>query len=179
MRTLDFHRENAPLRKLRGGRRYFAGVQRKADALVISSTPTDWWNLWHYHADWPGWGNRGWRYRLPHIRALATVFRKICLARAASSSPFQAWIVLDGEDAGQDATYLHTPNPYQTQFPMVLANVEWGTSALQSTMAALLPDFGLEIGWTRTRNAAGDAEPAWHTTHWVYAKGFGIPIRLV
>src|SRR5689334_7583427 len=176
MHPLHFHRHNAPRRRLRGKRRYFARVQRDAEAFTISPGAQEWWDTWHYHADWPGWGNLGWRHRRPHLVALCTVFRKICDARAEFSTPFQTWIFIAGEDAGQDATYLHTPNANGTAFPIMLADAEWGTSALQPVMESLLPGFELEIGWTRIAN--GDEEgPAWSTGHWVCARGLGEPLR--
>jgi hypothetical protein len=177
MHALQFHRNNAPRRKLRGKRRYFARVEREAQGFVMKPGPEAWWDLWHYHADWSGWGNLGWRYRRQHLLALCTVFRKICEARAAFHTPFQTWILLNGEDAGQDATYLHTPNPNGTAFPIQPVGVVWGASALQPMMESLLPDYELEVGWTRVANADVSTDRAWSTSHWVCARGIGVPFR--
>ena len=100
MYSLRLHPEHAPRKRLRGQRRYFRRIHRDAAAFELDVQPDSWWNLWHYHADWRGWGNRGWRYRLEHLRALCRVFQTI-----------------SGEDAGEDATYLHTPNRHGTPFP--------------------------------------------------------------
>ena len=174
MRPLLYHPDQAPWWKLRGKRRYFERVQRKADSFVLE--PDLDWDYWHYHADWRGWGNFGWKYRGPHVQALCTVFRKICDARDRFSTPFQVWIVLDGEDAGLDATYLHGPNPRDT-FPLVLPDAEWGTSAAAPLVQSFLPDLPLESGWTRTLGEDDDGKPAWHTSHWFYAPGVGVPLR--
>src|SRR6478735_4039016 len=64
-----------PKRRLRGQRRYIRGVQRRAASFNVDLRPDAWWDLWHYHADWDGWGNRGWSLRCAHLRALATVFQ--------------------------------------------------------------------------------------------------------
>ncbi|MEZ4223513.1 MAG: hypothetical protein R3B13_21375 [Polyangiaceae bacterium] len=152
-------------------------MRREAEAFVLNPTSLDWWDTWHYHADWPGWGNLGWRYRLPHLSALAAVFQKVCDASGRFTAPFQTWILIDGEDAGQDATYVHTPNPNGTEFPLVVANAEWGVSSLQSTMQSLLPGLDLDIGWTRAESPQGDGSPEWRTAHWVYARGIGMPLR--
>lgn len=174
MRPLLHHPEKAPRRKLRGRRRYFQGVQRKADSFVLE--PESSWDFWHYHADWKGWGNLGWKHRAPHVRALCTVFRKICEARDQFSTPFQAWIVLNGEDAGLDATYLHSPNPRDT-FPLMLPDAEWGASAALPLVQAFLPDLPLEAGWTHVLGEDDDGRPAWRTSHWFYAPGIGEPLR--
>ena len=177
MHALHFHRHNAPRRKFRGKRRYFARVRREAETFRMCPEPQDWWDTWHYHADWRGWGNLGSRYRQPHLLALSTVFRKICDARERFSTPFQTWIFIDGEDAGQDATYLHTPNANGTEFPIVLADAEWGGSALQPLMESWLPGLELEVGWTRRAGVDDEGRRASNTAHWVYARGVGVPLR--
>ena len=75
---------------------------RKASEFELHESP--WWNYWHYHADWEGWGNLRWTYRREGLRALALVFRRI--AKKPPAEPFQLWIWLNGTDAGQDAAYL-------------------------------------------------------------------------
>jgi hypothetical protein len=179
MRALHLNPDRAPRRKFRGKRRYFERVQRKADSFVLEPVPPvsdTGWEYWHYHADWPGWGNRRWKYRRAHIQALCTVFQKICDARAQISMPFQTWIVLDGENAGLDATYLHTPNA-RDSFPVTLADAEWGTSALAPVVQSLLPNLPLEVGWTRILAEDDEGVPAWQTAHWIYASGVGEPLR--
>lgn len=173
MRPLVYHPNLAPDWKLRGKRRYFEGVQRKADLFVLEPEPD--WDFWHYHADWRGWGNLGWKHRGPHLQALCTVFRKICEARDRFPTPFQAWIILQ-DNAGEDATYLHTPNPRGT-FPVVLTDAEWGTSAAAPLVQAFLPDLPLESGWTRQLTEDDEGKPTWSTSHWFYAPGIGEPLR--
>lgn len=170
-----FYRSAAPREKLRGRKRYFARVQQKAEAVSFDPGPDSWWELWHYHADRRGWGNLGWRHRRPHVVALCTVFRKICAVQRRFATPFQSWIILDGEDAGQDAVYLHTPNPNRNHFPIRLddaSKVEWGTSAMLPVMRALLPNLEIEVGWT-----ANEDEDGRRTSHWIQAKGVGVSLR--
>ena len=89
--------EHVRQRKLRGKRRYFRRVARRASLEKVRACPDGWWDLWHYHADWPGWGNVKWRYRVEHIRALCTVYRSILDQSEAFATPFQTWISLDEE----------------------------------------------------------------------------------
>lgn len=96
-----------------------------------------WWDLWHYHADWHGWGNRGWRLRRAHLSALATVFQAIAARSADFQTPFQTWIFLSGADAGADATYLHTPNPNAHNFPLRLPNITFESPAATRVADAL------------------------------------------
>ncbi|MCB9678223.1 MAG: hypothetical protein H6737_24190 [Alphaproteobacteria bacterium] len=128
--------------------------------------PGAWWDLWHYHADWPGWGNQKWRYRVEHIRALCVVYRSILDQSEDFKTPFQTWISLDEEDAGQDATFLHTPNRNGTPFPVAL-DIAWGPSPLEPLFAHLLPDVHL---------AFGTLGPDTGRLHIVWAPGFGVPL---
>jgi hypothetical protein len=139
----------APRERFRGKGKYFRRVHRGAEDIEISPKEGDWWDLWHFHADWRGWGNLRWKYRLEHIRALANVFRKIAGASAEFATPFQTWIYLSGRDAGEDATYLHTPNANGTPFPVVLREVRWGSSPLLRVFSELLPEYTLHVGESR------------------------------
>ena len=106
-----------------------------------------WWDLWHYHADWDGRGNLGWRLRRAHFTALAAVFLKIGTRAAEFPLPFQAWIFLSGVDARADATYLHTPNPNAQNFPLCIPELRFDTNAAAHVAAAvqqILP--GLRVG---------------------------------
>ena len=62
----------APRQRFRGKKRHFRRILRKASEFQLHESP--WWNSWHYHADWEGWGNLRWTYRR---EALALVFRRI------------------------------------------------------------------------------------------------------
>lgn len=79
--ALTSTKPEGPRRRFRGKKRYFRRVSRDASTFRIEPGQGEWWDLWHYHADWPGWGNIRWRYRREHIRALAAVFEHI--ARSA------------------------------------------------------------------------------------------------
>ena len=173
---LTTFRHLAPRRRFRGKRRYFQRILREAREFALRPEHGDYWDLWHYHADWPGWGNLRWKYRLQHLQALVIVYRNIASARF--TIPFQSWIYLSGRNAGEDATYLHTPNPYATEFPLPLDNVEWGHSALLQTFTQLLPGLSLRIG--KSRHYDRWAEPPRVTTSFfVYSPGVGVPLERV
>ena len=155
----------APRGKLRGGRRYFRRVAREAVFGPVLPGADSWWNLWHHHADWKGWGNIRWRYRTEHIRALCTVYRSILDLSESFHTPFQAWIALDEADAGQDATFLHTPNPH-TPFP-IMFDVKWGPSRLEPLFRSLLPGLDLQLG------TIGSGP---NRLHIVWAAELGLPI---
>jgi len=164
---------HAPTKRFRGKRRYFEAVRRDATAFEVNVSPDAWWDLWHYHADWPGWGNLRWSYRLEHIRALCTVFKNIARARRTFPKPFQSWILISGESASQDATYLHTPNANGTPFPMKPTNIDWKGSSLGAVFAELLPEYALHVGVHVVSNSAGLVVRG---AHFVWADDVGEPL---
>ena len=146
MQLLPVNHNEAPKKHFRGKKRYFERILRKATAYSILVDEDSWWNFWHYHADWKGLGNLGWKYRFEHLRALIIVFCKIYDLRKQISLPFQCWIRLDGEDAGCDATFLHSPNPYHTDFPYLPKNIEWNDVKAFPCLNRLFPDMPIRIG---------------------------------
>src|SRR5512135_1299736 len=83
MPTLTLHPDRAPRGTFRGGRRYFRNIAARAERVTIEPLADSWWDHWHYHADWHGWGNLSWRLRLGHLRVLCMVLRKIHAADPA------------------------------------------------------------------------------------------------
>lgn len=165
----------APRRAFRGKRRYFRKVLRDAAAFRLEAGPDSWWDYWHYHADWKGWGNLGWSYRRQHLDALCQVFRRILDERHRIPRPFQLWIVLDAWDAGQDATYLHSPSPHGTRFPLQLHGVRWGVPELEAYVRARLPGLELVVGGST--HEAPDLEPPREvTSYFIYSPEIGIPL---
>lgn len=131
---------------------------REAGNFELHESP--WWNCWHYHADWEGWGNLRWTYRREGLRALALVFRRI--AQTPPAEPFQLWIYLDQSDAGQDAVYLLSPNPH-SPFPFH-PDTHWNDFPLLQLMRELLPDYELRIGHDQG--------------FFIYSPSVGVPLEL-
>ena len=125
----------APRWRLRGKRRYFRRIQLEAQTFDLDLGPDAWWDLSHYHADWDGWGNAGWRYRRQHIQALARVFSTIARRAEEFPIPFQSWI------------YLHSPFPFRPD------RLDWEnsrTSKLLAYFQELMPLLSLRVGEART-----------------------------
>jgi hypothetical protein len=177
IQALTSTRPEGPRHHFRGKKRYFRRVQKDAASFRLEHGPGSWWDCWHYHADWPGWGNLSWRYRLEHIRALTQVFRGIADDANQFSTPFQTWIYLSGRDAGEDATYVHTPNGNQTQFPMEpLGIIDWEHRALLSLFNQLLPNLSLRIGESRIFDEWAEP-PRVVSSFFIYSPDLGVPLE--
>jgi hypothetical protein len=186
----------APRSKFRGKRKYFRKVARRAEAFRVDLNPPCWWDFWHYHADWPGWGNLGWRYRLEHLRALAVVFRRVLEASPSIPVPFQTYIFVYARDAGQDGVYIHSPNPNEPNFPLNVAAAMrswelvngdaagnesatciWADAALDETWAALLPGLRLRVARTSWPGKDEEGAPCVETAYYVYSPDAGVPLE--
>lgn len=175
--ALTSTRSQGPRRHFRGKKRYFRRVRQDAASLRLEHGPGGWWDLWHYHADWPGWGNVSWRYRLEHIRALAEVFRGVARDANQFSTPFQTWIYLSGRDAGEDATYVHTPNETSAPFPMnPLGMVTWEHRELLRLFTSLLPNLSLRVGESRTFDEFAEP-PRVVSSFFIYSPNIGVPLE--
>ena len=169
-------RARAPRKKFRGRRRYFVGVRRDAEAFEIPRFASG-WGLWHYHADWPGWGNLQWAYRKQHLEALALVYGKILDQAATVPAPFQTWIQLSGLDAGLDGVYLHSPNRYNEPYPLEFTppGPVWNEERLRPLFSELLPGRELRIGRFRLWDERSDV-PEERTDFYVQVPGIGDPL---
>ncbi len=127
-------------RKIRGQKQYYRRIMQKAQKFVPDLAPEHWYDYWHYHADWPGYGNLSWKHRKAHLAAYGEVFQTFVRLTAGYSLPFQLWLFLDVEDSGQDAVYFHTPNPNGdgNHFPWKPAEVQWGLPALEQYLTDVL-----------------------------------------
>lgn len=166
-----------PSRKFRGQARYFKKVRRSAEQFSLTPYEGYWWDTWCYHADWPGWGNLKWSYRLEHIKALVTVFQAIAKARDQFTTPFQCWIQLSFANAGEDGTFLHTPNPNPkgVKFPYQPDGVDWEDNRLLPIFQDLLPEYNLRLGLI---SWIDNHDPTRDTRHFVvYSPDIGTPLQ--
>lgn len=153
-----------PRRKFRGKRTYFRRVLTHARQFQLQVHDDAWWDYWHYHADWPGWGNASWKYRRSHLDVLGIVFQHCVAALVRYPKPFQTWILISGGDAGHDAVVVHTTNPNRDDFPYVPKDVRWGH-----------PDIENLFGSMEMR--AGTYAYEGNTDCCIYAPGVGVSLE--
>jgi hypothetical protein len=138
--------KNVPRKKFRGKKRYFRNLVRDAKEFRPSLENDDWYDMWHYHADWEGYGNFGWKYRLKHIEALCIIYEKFAYYLKSYGKPHQLWIYLNQDDAGQDAVFFHTHNPNGDNFPCKFDDTQWGIPTIEHYFAKLMPSFNFRSG---------------------------------
>lgn len=165
-----------PRRKFRGQRRHFRRVHQRAAGFQLPTAPGVWWSMWHYHADWRGWGNLQWSWRREHLRALATVFRAVAVGIPACPLPVQAWLLIDA-DAGQDAVFVHSPNPNGDAFPWTEAGPWTSEGPVHELLGDLLPGLQFRVCQLALVADADAPGPRRHNGHIAYCPGIGVSLE--
>ncbi|MGG0645041.1 hypothetical protein ABE021_14045 [Sporosarcina gallistercoris] len=115
------------MKKFRGKRRYFRNLSKEI-ALETCNLHCDkeaWFDLWHSHLDFSGYGNHSLRIRRKHIQAHIALYKNILKKLGTFEKPCQSWVHIDDEDASADAVFIHTPNPNEDNFPLKVEDVNW------------------------------------------------------
>ncbi|MBD0296597.1 MAG: hypothetical protein ICV84_15595 [Flavisolibacter sp.] len=91
--------------------------------LDFNGGPNSWFDFWHTHVDWKGHGNDSWEARLPYLNELVRLFNELKSELKQYPKEYQLWMLIDEQDSGEDAVYIHSPNPNEENFPLVVENV--------------------------------------------------------
>ncbi|WP_043933267.1 hypothetical protein [Bacillus sp. EB01] len=118
------------MKKFRGKRRYFRNLFRgvELEPTKLQFDDDAWFDLWHSHLDFNGYGNSSLSMRRQHIIAHIALYRKILRKLETFKNPYQSWILIDDQDACRDAVFIHTPNPNEDNFPLKIENLKWNAS---------------------------------------------------
>lgn len=106
------------IKKKRGLRRYYKKLNDSffVERLNLGGNDTFWFDLFHFHIDNEGLGNKSWKSRIQHLDALFEIAGKLETKLTGYSKKFQFWIEISESDSREDAIYLHTKNPMEQRF---------------------------------------------------------------
>jgi hypothetical protein len=161
-----------PRKKLRGKRRHLSAIYKDAERFSLDVREDNWWDFWHRHLDWDGYGNTSPRLRKAYLAALLTMLVRAGQQLADAGRCFQVFVCLDVDDAGQDAIYVHTPNPNGPNFPYMAEATVWGDAMLEAELSKLLPEVDLRAGHRRWTDDDGPR----HTVV-IYSPRIGVPLE--
>lgn len=115
------------MKKFRGKKRYFRNLWREttADPYDVDFGKEGWFDLWHTHLDFYGYGNNSLKIRREHIKAHIAFYNHLSEKLSTLGKPYQLWMEFVEEDASLDSVNIHTPNPAEDNFPLTIANVDW------------------------------------------------------
>lgn len=157
-------------KKHRGLKRYYRNLATendfdKAKKLDFNS-PDAWFDKWHTHFDWYGYGNDSFKRRKPHLDKLFRHF-DILVDKTKSISPnFQLYAVLLDFDSASDALFLHTPNPNNSQFPFKVSDLQSVTTLKNKQLDNYINSLD---GYEKLYGQAGEAFCL------IFKKGVGQP----
>ena len=145
-------------KKHRGLKRYYRNLAtandfNKAKRLDFDN-PDMWFDKWHTHFDWYGYGNNSFKRRKPHLDKLLRHFDILVERTKNLKSDFQLYTVLLDFDSSSDALYLHTPNPNNSQFPFKVSDLSLTTTLKNQQLNDYIG--GLD-GYEKLYGQAGEA----------------------
>lgn len=120
------------IRKHRGLKRYYRNLATENDldkaTWLDFENPETWFDNWHIHFDWKGYGNDSFKRRKPHLDKLFRHFELLVDKTKKLTIDFQLYAVLLDFDSYDDALFLHTPNPNNSQFPFKISDLQLTTT---------------------------------------------------
>ncbi|WNS78772.1 hypothetical protein RRU94_02160 [Domibacillus sp. DTU_2020_1001157_1_SI_ALB_TIR_016] len=120
------------MKKFRGKKRYFRKLWRQTEVDTCDIRLDEWFDFWHRHLDFYGIGNNSLKFRKEHIKAHMALYNNFLKELATCNQPYQSWVLININDAGQDAVYIHTPNPNDDNYPYKNQDIDWGCSIPKS-----------------------------------------------
>ena len=120
------------MKRHRGLTRYYRNLSLqngfdKMDWLDFMNSDT-WFDNWHIHFDWQGYGNNSFKKRKPHLDKLFRHFDILVEKTKKLKLEFQLYSIILDLDSYSDSLALHTPNPNNTQFPFKIENLQTETT---------------------------------------------------
>lgn len=112
------------IKKNRGLKRYYRNLTIVNDLIKMKwldfEDPNSWFDNWHLHFDWKGFGNNSFKRRKPHLDKLFRHFNILEEKTKLLKMNFQLYTILYDYDSYSDALFLFTPNPNNSHFPLSL-----------------------------------------------------------
>lgn len=107
------------MKKLRGKKRYYRNLMNVeiSSWFNLQDPEKDWFSFYHQHIFNKDFANKSWKSRKQHLDALFYLFSKYEEKVKEMNRDFQLWININELDSEDDAIYLHTENPQDSDFP--------------------------------------------------------------
>lgn len=112
--------------------------------LDFSGGKNSWFDFWHTHIDWNGDGNKSWDLRKEFLDKLLTEFENVKSELKKYPNEYQTWILIDENNSGEDAVYIHTKNPNSENFPLKV-HAEKSIKCLNQNLSDFMKKTNLEI----------------------------------
>ena len=116
------------MKKQRGLRRYYKNLAIQNDfeqwkRFDFQNDQNAWFDKWHWHFDWRGFGNNSFKRRKPHLDKLFRHFEILVQKSKDLKIEFQLFALILDNHSASDAVFLHTQNPNASDFPLTWKNI--------------------------------------------------------
>ena len=126
------------MKKHRGLKRYYKNLAKHNDLEKATwlnfDDPKTWFDNWHLHFDWKGYGNNSFKKRKPHLDKLFRHFDLLVDKTTTLKTDFQLYAILLDYDSYSDALFLHTSNPNKSPFPFSISDLQSSTTLTNKEM---------------------------------------------
>lgn len=161
------------IRKRRGLKRYYRSLATKNEFAnngqsIDVLSPDTWFDYWHIHFDNHGYGNDSFKRRKPHLDKLFRHFDILVEMTKDLKPNFQLYALLFDYDSYDDALFLHTSNPNNSQYPVDVADHVKTTTLTNKELNAYLDQL------TGYQKLYGEAEESFCL---LYKEGVGMPFK--
>ncbi|WP_461791427.1 hypothetical protein [Pedobacter sp.] len=132
------------IKKHRGLKRYYKNLASKIDdwsGLNFTDPKFAWFDLWHTHFDWRGYGNESFKKRKPHLDKLFRHFELLEQKVKCLETDFQIWATILDSESANDALFLHTPNPNHDNFPWIIKQLKKESTLTNSNLDKYLNEL--------------------------------------
>ncbi|MVN23514.1 hypothetical protein [Mucilaginibacter arboris] len=147
------------MKRQRGLKRYYRNLAIQIDFekptwKIYFNDPNAWFDDWHWHFDWKGFGNDSFKRRKPHLDKLFRHFDLLVEKTKKINSDFQLYTVLLDFHSSSDALFLHKPNSNNSQFPFKIEDLSKTTTLTNKALDEYIEKLS---GYERLYGQAGQA----------------------
>ncbi|MBH8556608.1 hypothetical protein [Hymenobacter negativus] len=154
-------------KKHRGLKRYYRNLATASDFDKMPwLNAGTWFDNWHHHFDWYGYGNSSFKRRKPHLDKLFRHFDMLIGKTQSLNPKFQLYAVLLDFDSASDALFLHSTNPNNSQFPFKVSDLQSVTTLKNNQLDNYINSLD---GYEKLYGQAGEAFCL------IFKKGVGRP----
>jgi hypothetical protein len=133
------------MKKHRGLKRYYRNLAIHTDFDKMTrldfNKPDTWFDNWHLHFDWKGYGNNSFKRRKPHLDKLFRHFEILVDKTKLLKLDFQLYAIILDFDSGGDALFLHTPNPNGNAFPFKISDLTFKSNLTNKQLDDYINDL--------------------------------------
>ena len=138
--------------KIKGLKRYYRKLEQKCqNDFLLDLDFNSWFDLWHTHLDWYGYGDLSWKQRKTHFDYSVKLLRYLNKSISKYQKDFQSFIILDLDDSGQDSINLHTKKPNENNYPIKYQEVAFSFS-YKWPLQDLIESYGLSWFYIEDKN---------------------------